>query len=208
MNIDLNKFDNISLYKKHNLCFFGITKCCSTSIKAALLKQSIINKYALRYDYIYNHKDAMYISKNNNFNDYITFTVIRHPYIRIASLYKHFIIRDPKRLFELSSSIKAVNARDITYFLEYLFGTTNDYTCNHHFKSISSFTVDTYNVIIPKLVFDFDKDNNSLKTFLKSFECSIEKSNVSNTDLFFTKKHKQLIQNRYESDFNNFNFEE
>ena len=170
MNIDLNKFDNISLYKKHNLCFFGITNSCSTSIKAALLKQSIINKYALRYDYIYNHKDAMYISKNNNFNDYITFTVIRHPYIRIASFYKHFNIRDPKRLFELSSAIKAVNARDITYFLEYLFGTTNDYTCNHHFKSISSFTVDTYNVIIPKLVFDFDKDNNSLKTFLKSFE--------------------------------------
>ena len=209
MFLDPDKLQNITSYREHKLNFFAITKCCGTAIKASLLRQKIINPSSLRYDYIYDHPDSVYITKESASlmsDEWLNFSVIRHPYKRFASLYKHFIIRDPLRRKELHPHLQQHGGLD--YFAEFLFDNTDDQTCNHHMKSICSFLMDKNNVIIPDIVFKFEKEYDTLVDFLNSYGCKLEKANVTNIDLEISSRTKKLIKERYALDFETFYFEE
>tara|TARA_Y100000356_G_C11251310_1_gene287248 strand:- start:1159 stop:1788 length:630 start_codon:yes stop_codon:yes gene_type:complete len=209
MVLDVTKLDNVSSYSKHKLNFFAVTKCAGTAIKASLLKQKVISSTSLRYDYIYDHPEATYITKEHASlmsDEWLNFSVIRHPYIRFTSLYKHFIIRDPLRRKELHPHLQQHGGLD--YFADFLFNNTDDQTCNHHMKSISSFLLDKNDVIIPDIVFMFDEEYKTIIDFLNSYGCTLEKANVSNIDLELSSYTKRLITERYALDFETFNFEE
>ena len=209
MVLDVTKLDNVSSYSKHKLNFFAVTKCAGTAIKASLLKQKVISSTSLRYDYIYDHQEDTYITKEHASlmsDEWLNFSVIRHPYIRFTSLYKHFIIRDPLRRKELHPHLQQHGGLD--YFADFLFDNTDDQTCNHHMKSISSFLLDKNDVIIPDIVFMFDQEYKTIINFLNSYGCTLEKANVSNIDLELSSYTKRLITERYALDFETFNFEE
>jgi len=209
MFLDLDKFENVSSYREHKLNFFAVTKCCGTAIKASLLRQKIENSSSLRYDYVYDHPDAVYITKEHASmmsDEWLNFSVIRHPYVRFTSLYKHFIIRDPLRRKELHPHLQQYGGLD--YFADFLFNNTDDQTCNHHMKSICSFLMDKNDVIIPDIVFRFEQEYHTIVDFLNSYGCTLEKANVSNIDLELSSYTKRLIKERYALDFETFNFEE
>lgn len=207
--LDSSKLDNVSSYREHKLNFFAVTKCVGTAIKAALLRQKISNPTALRYDYVYDHEDATYITKeyaSRMSDEWLNFSVIRHPYKRFSSLYKHFIIRDPLRRIELHPHLKQHGG--IEYFAEFLFDNTDDLTCNHHMKSICSFLMDENDVIIPDIVFSFEEEYDTILDFLNSYGCTLEKANVSNLDIELSSYTKKLISERYALDFETFYFGE
>ena len=206
--LDINKFDNISSYADHKLNFFAVTKCVGTAIKASLLNYNVKDPSALRYDDIYAHPDAVYITKDtaaNMSDEWLNFSVIRHPYIRIQSLFKHFVIRDPNRLYELHPMLSVCNIDDFVQFLIY---NTTEESCNHHMKSISSFLMDKNNVTIPDIVFDFDKEYKTVVDFLHSYGCQLQKANISNMEVSLSKSSKRLVRERYSLDFETFYFEE
>jgi len=205
--LDINKFDNISSYDEHKLNFFAVTKCAGTAIKAALLNYNVKDASALRYDDVYNHPNAVYITKDTATNmseEWLNFSVVRHPYIRIQSLFKHFVIRDPNRLHELHPDLSVCNIDD---FVQFLINNTTEESCNHHMKSISSFLLDKNNVTIPDIVFDFDKEYKTVVDFLRSYGCQLQKVNVSNMKVSLSKSSKRLVRERYSLDFETFYFE-
>ena len=207
--LDNSKLDNVSSYRRHKLNFFAVNKCCGTAIKAALLQEKIKNPTALRYDYVYDHEDAVYITKeyaSMMSDEWLNFSVIRHPYIRFMSLYKHFIIRDPLRRKELHPHLQQHGGLD--YFSDFLFDNTDNLTCNHHMKSICSFLMDKNAVIIPDIVFRFEEEYDTIIDFLNSYGCELQKANVSNIKIEMSSYTKKLIKERYAQDFETFNFEE
>ena len=207
--LDPSKFDNVTSYQNYKLNFFAVTKCGGTAIKAALLKEKIIDSSSLRYDYVYDHPEAVYITKEHASlmsDEWLNFSVIRHPYERFMSLYKHFIIRDPLRRKELHPHLQQHGGLD--YFADFLFDNTDNETCNHHMKSICSFLMDKNDVIIPDIVFRFEEEYDTLIDFLNSYGCTLEQANVSNINLELSSYTKRLITERYALDFETFNFEE
>jgi len=206
--LDINKIDNISSYHSHKLNFFAVTKCAGTAIKASLLNHKISNSTALRYDDVYEHPEAVYITKDtaaNMSDEWLNFSVIRHPYIRIQSLFKHFVLRDPSRLHELHPELPICNIDDFVKFIIY---NTTEESCNHHMKSISSFLLDKNNVTIPDIVFDFDEEYKTVIDFLHSYGCTLQKANVSNIEVSLSVTSKRLIRERYSLDFETFYFGE
>lgn len=208
--LDLDRYQNITSYQKHKLVFFAVPKCCGTAVKAALLNQEILNPSSLRYDYVYDHPDALYVTKQYVTEQlvkdaYLPFSVIRHPYIRFASLYKHFVLRDPDRMSELHPDLTPCS---IDYFCDYLFDNTDNLTCNHHLKSISSFLMDKNNVNIPDIVFNLDEEYKTLIDFLRSYGCELQAANVSNLDVELNSKIKARIVERYSQDFETYQMRE
>jgi len=206
--LDNSKLDNVSFYPEHNLCFFAVTKCLGTSVKAALCKESVRDSHALRYDYIYDHVNSIYITKDYaktlSATRCLNFSVIRHPFSRIKSLYKHFVLRDPSRIKELHKDLEPC---DFDYFVAFLLDNTDLNTCNHHMKSISSFLLDENDVIIPNIVFRFDQEFKLLSNFLQGYGCFLEKANISAISDWDLKKHTKLaVRDKYSQDFETFNF--
>ena len=124
---------------------------------------------------MYDHEDAVYITKeyaSMMSDEWLNFSVIRHPYIRFMSLYKHFIIRDPLKKRTSSSPSTAWRVRLLCRFP---FDNTDNLTCNHHMKSICSFLMDKNAVIIPDIVFRFEEEYDTIIDFLNSHGCELRK---------------------------------
>jgi hypothetical protein len=206
---DKSKFFNITQYPDYNLNYWGVTKCGCTAVKAALIKQKIHDESSTDYYYVHHHINLTYITPEYaETNGLHNFAVIRHPYLRILALYKHFALRDTERCLELDSTINLARVHNLTYFIEHLLKDRNLEECNHHFQPIYRFLCDQNFNIIPKLIYDFDATLHSLTHFLSVHGCTLERANVSNISVELNRNQKKLIEEHYWSDFNLFNYEE
>lgn len=194
---------NIMSFPELGLNYWAIPKCMNTSIKYALLKK--INKvFDQNIDgsasWVHNIEMHRYITPEqaiNNRNE--NFTCIRHPYRRVKSLYKDFGLRRFNEV--LRAGVNNSRLKDIDYFIDYYIkdSTDND---NVHLRSYSYFISSGGLVRIDRV---FKEDE--IKEYLCKKGIILEHLNVSEGKFVtLTEKHKQIIYNRYKTDFDLFKF--
>ena len=87
-----NKKFNISTYHNIKINFFGIPKCGNSTIKYSLLKADNPDKDVKA---IHDPQNSTYITKEEVLNSsYASFAILRNPYKRALSLYKHFVLNE------------------------------------------------------------------------------------------------------------------
>ena len=63
--------------------------------------------------------------------------MIRHPYNRVISLYKHFVLKDRSRAKELLTGLEVTEIKDVDDFVAKVIPHFPNKNPNHHFKSIN-----------------------------------------------------------------------
>jgi len=185
---------NISCYDELGLNFWGIPKNGNTAVKLALLqkigkiekKQVHPNDIGVEY-----HKEHLipYIDPNTAINNgNLNFTVIRHPYERVLSLYKDFGLRRKQ------SSIQ--QHKELDDFISYI-ESTND-SQDIHLRSQSYFICNDKGEIQPSVVCNLINIHQFLYT--RSIDLQII-NKTTPIDITLNQKQKQAIQNRYKKDF-------
>ena len=204
--LDLNKWQNIVWYPELNVNYFAVTKSVCTAMMASLGKIDIIDPSSSRYDYIYD--SLIFITKEYaQTNGCKNVSVIRHPYNRIVSLYKHFVLKDPSRVKELLTGLEVNDFKDIDDFVAKVIPHFSEKNTNHHLKSIGHFLCDESGKVIPDLIFKIEEDKDEISTFLASLGCAFKVANTSSFEVKLCKESKDIIFERYQKDFNLFNFE-
>jgi len=185
---------NISCYDELGLNFWGIPKNGNTAVKLALLqkigkiekKQVHPNDIGVEYhkEHLIPYIDPNTAIKNGNLN----FTVIRHPYERVLSLYKDFGLRRKQ------SSIQ--QHKELDDFISYI-ESTND-SSDIHLRSQSYFICNDKGEIQPSVVCNLINIHQFLYT--RSIDLQII-NKTTPIDITLNQKQKQAIQNRYKKDF-------
>ena len=204
--LDPDRWQNIVWYPELNVNYFAVTKSVCTAMMASLGKIDIIDPSSSRYDYIYN--SLTFITKEYaQTNGCKNISVIRHPYNRIVSLYKHFVLKDPSRTKELLTGLEVNDLKGIDDFVAKVIPHFSAKNPNHHLKSIGHFLCDEVGKVIPDLIFKIEEDREEISTFLASLGCEFKIANTSSFDVKLSKESKDIIFERYQKDFNLFKFE-
>jgi hypothetical protein len=193
---------NITSWSKLKLNYWGIPKCMNTSIKYALYMQlhpDDDREVGEIPTWIHDPKLLSYASKtvalmNGNTN----FTVIRHPYDRVCSLYKDIMFRR-RRVNMMPHIDNYREIRGLDAFLDAYIENSTD-ADNIHLRSISYFICEDGKPLFDN-VFTFDTISEFLNMELPRLNVT-EQRHV----LTLSESHKRIIQDRYASDFNAFDF--
>ena len=205
-HIDLDRRQNIIWFPRLKINYFGVTKSIGTAMFASLGQINIIDPSAARYDYVYD--SLTFITKEYaQTNGCKNVSVIRHPYNRVKSLFKHFVLKDPSRAKELLEGLEVSKIKDIDDFVAKVIPHFSEEKPNHHLKSINHFLCNEDGKVIPELIFKIEKDREKIKNFLDSLGCDFKVANRSNFDVKLNKESKNIIFERYQKDFNLFKFE-
>jgi len=205
-HIDLDRRQNIVWFPELNVNYFAVTKSVCTAMMASLGKIDIIDPSSSRYDYVYD--SLTFITKEYaQTNGCKNVSVIRHPYNRIVSLYKHFVLKDPSRAKELLEGLEVTEIKDVDDFVAKVIPHFPAKNPNHHLKSISYFLCDEEGKVIPDLIFKIEEDKDEISTFLASLGCEFKVSNISSFNVELSKESIDIIFERYQKDFNLFKFE-
>jgi hypothetical protein len=205
-HIDLDRRQNIVWFPKLNVNYFAVTKSVCTAMMASLGKIDIIDPSSSRYDYVYD--SLTFITKEYaQTNGCKNVSVIRHPYNRIVSLYKHFVLKDPSRAKELLEGLEVTEIKDVDDFVAKVIPHFPAKNPNHHLKSISYFLCDEEGKVIPDLIFKIEEDKDEISTFLASLGCEFKVANISSFNVELSKESIDIIFERYQKDFNLFKFE-
>ena len=203
---DPGRWQNISWYPELNLNYFAVTKSVGTAMMASLGKIDIIDPNSSRYDYVYD--SVTFITKEYaQTNGCKNISVIRHPYNRVKSLYKHFVLKDPSRTKELLTGLEVGDIKGIDDFVAKVIPHFPAKNPNHHLKSICHFLCSENGKVIPDLIFKIEEDIERIKNFLASHGCELKVANTSSFDIKLSKESKDIIFERYQKDFNLFKFE-
>ena len=204
--LDPDRWQNIVWYPELNVNYFAVTKAVGTAMLASLGKISIIDPNSARYDYV--HDSLTYITKEfAQTNGCKNVSVIRHPYNRIISLYKHFVLKDGSRAKELLTGLEVTEIKDVDDFVAKVIPHFSAKNPNHHLKSIGHFLCDEEGKVIPDLIFKIEEDREEISTFLASLGCEFKVANISSFNVELSKESKDIIFERYQKDFNLFKFE-
>lgn len=185
---------NISEWNDWGLNFWGITKCGNTSIKKLLLKnnEKTIDDKAYRKFHAATHIKYINISTALN-NNNINFTLVRNPYDRFTSMYKDLVLKRP----DLPIKCKYRTGRQnlsIDDFIKDIILLSEDI----HIKPQSSFLKGANNIQIFKL-----EEINKLEKFLNA---KIPLLNKSDGKIELTAAQKEVIFDKYQEDFEQFNY--
>ena len=204
--LDPDRWQNIVWYPELNVNYFAVTKSVCTAMMASLGKIDIIDPSSSRYDYVYD--SLTFITKEYaQTNGCKNVSVIRHPYNRIVSLYKHFVLKDPSRAKELLAGLEVNDIKGIDDFVAKVIPHFPERNTNHHLKSIGHFLCDESGKVIPDLIFKIEEDKDEISTFLASLGCEFKVSNISSFNVELSKESIDIIFERYQKDFNLFKFE-
>lgn len=192
---DKFNYYNITTWPDHGLNYWGIPKCGNTSIKYALIGRKV--DYYNASDtvvWVHNIKSNEYITRNEALsNGRINVTVVRHPFDRVMSLYRDFVLRRPRH-----HNKGATNLEDFVYNV--ILDSEDSVETDIHYRSISYFIANSDRTsILVNNIFDI-KD---IDQFYKRFGL---KNILINKNRFFSEEelstvHKKLIFNRYKDDF-------
>lgn len=182
---------NISVWDEYQLNYWAIPKCANTAIKVALSRfDANPNKPGSKVKWVHNPDNVNYVSRDMALNNgYKNFTVIRHPYDRVISLYKDFGIRRP--WFSPNIAIddfimRAQNKQD------------------PHTRSMSNYLFKQDQLLVDDVVL---LDN--AQDYLKQYKLTLNVFNTTGpTDIVLTDLQKELIYNWYREDFKRFGFDE
>jgi hypothetical protein len=201
-----DKWQGIFWFPHFNINYFGVTKSVQTAMVASLGKIDIIDPYASRSEYVYDNQ--VFITKEfAQTNGCKNVSVIRHPYNRVVSLYKHFVLKDPKRAQELLKGLQVNDLKGIDDFVAKVIPHFSKEKPNHHLKSINHFLCNDQGKVIPDLIFKIEEDKEEIKLFLTSLGCELKVANTSTFDVKLSKESEDIIFERYQKDFNLFKFE-
>ena len=210
---------------KYKLIYFAIPKVASSSIKKFFIDQDVVKTYIEnkdRVDYIHEHVfPTVKQQELYKYNDFIKFTVVRHPVDRIYSCYKDKILTRHARGLELYNGFKRYNQiskmklfkstmsfRDFIKSLTFIPDTFSD----EHFRSQYRFLPhsksklhidrllkledlpEALNVLFEEVGLDFSKSYHMHPT--KKLSNAIE----------IDSKTKKMIEKRYYKDFRILNY--
>lgn len=196
----------ITTYPYFKLNYWAIPKCGNTAIKFSLMNPTVPSNY--NTDSIYKKMKSMHNVKNIKTiditeaqrNQFINFTVTRHPYNRVLSLFKDFGVRRPWK--------GAFSGKQVTLdrFIKLLCIEWCDDSVvkNHHAFSQNYYVTDLQNcnLLVDKVI-----DINNLDSFLLSKGIVPKMFNKSQPlDIKLKDNHKELIYERYKDDFRMFNY--
>ena len=205
-HLDKGRWQGIFWFPHFNINYFGVTKSIQTAMVASLGKIDIIDPSAARSEYVYDNQ--IFITKEfAQTNGCKNVSVIRHPYNRVVSLYKHFVLKDPSRAKELLYGLQVTEIKDVNDFVAKVIPHFSEEKPNHHLKSINHFLCNKDGKVIPELIFKIEKDREEIKNFLDSHGCDFKVANRSNYDVKLNNTSKDIIFERYQKDFNLFKFE-
>ena len=205
-HLDKGRWQGIFWFPHFNINYFGVTKSIQTAMVASLVKIDIIDPSASRSEYVYDNQ--VFITKEfAQTNGCKNVSVIRHPYNRVVSLYKHFVIKDPNRAQELLKGLQVNDLKGIDDFVAKVIPHFSKEKPNHHLKSINHFLCNDQGKVIPELVFKIEEDKEEIKLFLTSLGCELKVANTSTFDVRLSKESEDIIFERYQKDFNLFKFE-
>ena len=181
---------NITSWPQYNLNYWGITKCANSAVKSSLANLPIKNIFK-RDKSLHASKNVNYISKEEALsNNFVNFTVTRHPYQRFISMYKDFGL-DRFKAIGLETAI------ELDEFIELFETKFSTDKCNLHFRSQCSFITE-HN----QLLFDNVIDTADVGDFLQQRGIVLQKANVSqDLQITLSNKHREKIYNRYFNDF-------
>jgi len=206
IHLDKGRWQGIFWFPHFNINYFGVTKSIQTAMVASLGKIDIIDPSAARSEYVYDNQ--IFITKEfAQTNGCKNVSVIRHPYNRVVSLYKHFVLKDPSRAKELLNGLQVTEIKDVNDFVAKVIPYFSEEKPNHHLKSINHFLCNEQGKVIPELVFKIEEDKEEIKLFLTSLGCDLKVANTSTFDVRLSKESKDIIFERYQKDFNLFKFE-
>ena len=196
----------ISSYPNLKLNYWAVPKSANTTIKLCLnnptqeknvSQQSIYTKQK----WVHNKKNIPHISvKEALTNNYLNFSVVRHPYDRLLSLFKDFGVRRPwKTIF---------NGRKVSLdqFIDKVCVEWKDNTLveNKHAYSQAYYLTNNDNKLLVEKIIDIEKldyffANRNIKigVFNKTTEISI----------ILNQSQKNIIYKRFEEDFDFFKYQ-
>lgn len=181
---------NISVWDQYKLNYWAIPKCANTAIKVALSGfDADPEKPGSKVKWVHNPNNVKYVDQETALsNGYRNFTVIRHPYDRVISLYKDFGLRRP--WFEsnptLNSFIDQAQKR-----------------IDPHTRSITDYLYNNNQLLVDEVIM---LDNAS--EYLKQYGLKLKVFNkTNNLTVNLTNSQKQKIFDWYAQDFDKFGFE-
>lgn len=194
MNVTGKEFKikyNISVWDQYQLNYWAIPKCANTSIKVALSGYNADpNKPGHKVKWVHNPDNVTYVSRDTALNNgYKNFTVIRHPYDRVVSLYKDFGLRRP--WFESNPTVDSFIDQARTRI-------------DPHTKSMSDYLYDNDQLLVDEVVMLDDA-----LEYLKQYGLKLKVFNK--TDILtvnLTDSQKQKIFDWYAQDFDKFGFKQ
>lgn len=177
-----------------NIVYYDVPKAGSTTIRDILFPRAWPNGKAPCFNSI---REKRQINKN-----YFTFTIVRNPYSRMVSLWKHFIGRD-YHIKQLRRS--GVSLDECKSFPEFIYMTRK--LCNHHWQPQTKFVPEDVNYI------------GKLESFQESFDhiCSLVNLNkmhlpkVNNTQhehytTYYNDELIGIVTELYAADLERFNY--
>lgn len=187
-----HKNSNISCWHEWRLNFWGITKSANTSIKTLLLNNKEINKD--NCGQVHSLKEVSYISTCTALNNgYENFTLVRNPYDRFMSMYKDLVLKRPYLPIKCKYRTGRHNL-SIDDFIEKVILLSNDI----HVRPQHLFLNEAKEIKIFKL-----EQINKLEKFLKA---KIPLTNKTNGTIELTAAQKEIIFDKYQEDFEQFNY--
>ena len=186
---------NISTWPERGINYWGIPKCGNTSIKYAL-RGCRPDRYEEhdQAEWVHHKDQAEYITPDEALsNGRTNITVVRHPYDRVMSLYRDFVLRRPKN--------HSKGARTLENFIYNVIIESDDtIDTNLHYRSISYFIANTNRTsLLVDKVFDISNIDYVYQKYGLD-NIVLNKSPVYTEDALST-VHKKLIFNRYRDDF-------
>ena len=188
----------IAEYSKFKLNYWPIPKCANTAVKTCLSfpNGSQGNPYS-KFKWVHKPENVPNLDINIALsNGNLNFTVTRHPYDRVISLYKDFGLRRPWKMFKVKPTID--------YFVQTIYDgwPTDDATKNYHAYSMCYYVTKDNKLLVDRII-----DVNDLNKFLKSINVNpriVNKTTTMNIPL--SDKIKEIIYNRYSNDFKVFGY--
>ena len=191
--------------KKYKFVFVHIPKTGGTSFATLDPKNEgvFFNKFAGKNDLILSHQHIIHAQKElkNDFDSYFKFTIIRNPYHRAVSIFKHF-----EHLFkwDFGNFIDHLNTVDV-------FENSIVYWPSWYWIIEANPGLHPYgwgnNILVNKLIL-FDNINTELPKLLNTFGIECDKlphnrnSEIKDYESYYTDRlYRKTIKNVYEKDF-------
>ncbi|MDX1642066.1 MAG: sulfotransferase family 2 domain-containing protein [Balneolaceae bacterium] len=214
-----NKVDKSIHIKELNCIYIPIPKVGTKSIKKVFADYLHSENSDKRFDTTYSNKKQLPFHrvpkssldslKNNNF----IFSFVRNPYDRILSCYFDKINKKTSYIGFLRYQGRFYRGMSFEDFIEEI-ATIPDSDADQHFRSQFKFLVNENDELIPHFVGQLENMSADFKTVIKELSTDklelthLNRSKARKIDYseYFTPKITELIQERYEKDFQLFGY--
>jgi hypothetical protein len=201
----------MSINHEKKLIFINIPKNAGTSIIEAMgVENALFDISMHQYKRVY----------ENYWDSYLKFSVVRNPFDRFVSAYKHIRMKDnPNQLLRLSRvlptgeiikldthpSFEKANQMDVNGFVDYLYRNMDEHTFFTYPQS--SFICDRYNKIQVDKLIRYENLVDDLKEIGIYNLKRLNKSSIfDESKIKLNDRSKRLLYHMYEIDFKKFDY--